>query len=199
MNKIVQVKGKPILVKGNDIDTDEIIPARFMRTVTFDDLGKFAFYDVRFDENKKEKEHSFNDPKYQGASVLVVNKNFGCGSSREHAPQALMRWGIKAIIGESFAEIFAGTCQMLGIPCIIVSEKIIEKLQESASKSDSEFVVDIENKKIIFNGEFVPIEIPEARRKSLLDGSWDTLGILVSALDKTKEKVSKIPYLNDFK
>ncbi len=200
MNEIIQIAGKGIAVKGNDIDTDRIIPARFMRTITFDDLGKYVFYDVRFDENKKEKEHSFNDPKHKGAAVLVVNKNFGSGSSREHAPQALIRWGIKAIVGESFAEIFAGNCQMLGVPCVTAKEEDVAILQNFVEEDpDAMINVNVSQKKVSFGDTFVNVSLSDERHKSLIGGSWDTLGMLVNALDKTKEKIPKIPYLNDFK
>ena len=194
----LRVEGKAIPVRGNDIDTDEIIPARFMRTITFDNLGKFAFYDVRFDSNESKKKHSFNESKYEGANILLVNKNFGCGSSREHAPQALMRYGIKAIIGESFAEIFAGNCQMLGIPCVTTTKENIEKLQNRSEKNAEEkFVLNLENSEVSFKEEKIKINISEERRKSLLDGSWDTLGLLLSNLEKTKEKAKELPYLDN--
>ena len=119
-----QVRGRPILLRGNDIDTDRIIPARFMKAITFDGLGQYAFYDVRFDAEGRETGHVMDDPRFQakGPRVAVVNKNFGCGSSREHAPQALLRWGIKALIGESFADIFFGNCVALGMPCVTADE-----------------------------------------------------------------------------
>jgi len=196
VNKILKIKGKAIPVRGNDIDTDEIIPARYMRTITFDTLGKFAFYDVRFNSIGQPKKHSFNEDKYQGANILLVNKNFGCGSSREHAPQALMRYGINAIIGESFAEIFAGNCQMLGIPCITTTKENIEKLQNYSEKNAEEkFMLNIENSEVSFGEEKIKINISEERRKSLIDGSWDTLGLLINNLKKTKEKAKELPYL----
>ncbi len=116
MSKINQIEGKAVPVEGNDIDTDRIIPARYLKEITFTNMGKYPFYDERFDAEGKPKGHPFDLPQFQGAHLLFVNQNFGCGSSREHAPQALMRWGVRAVVGESFAEIFAGNCTMLGIP-----------------------------------------------------------------------------------
>ena len=196
MREIKKIQGKAIPVRGNDIDTDEIIPARYMRTITFDALGGFAFYDARFSAQGP-KEHPFNEPKHEGSSILIVNKNFGCGSSREHAPQALMRYGIKAIIGESFAEIFAGNCQMLGIPCVTTTKENIEKLQNYSEKNAEEkFVLTLENTEVSFAEEKMKVNISEERRKSLIDGSWDTLGLLINNLEKTKEKAKELPYLN---
>ena len=200
MSEIIQVAGKGISVIGNDIDTDRIIPARYMKTITFDDLGKYVFYDERFDENKNKKTHSFNDPKHKDASILIVNKNFGSGSSREHAPQALMHWGIKALIGESFAEIFSGNCQLIGVVCVIASKNNIDSLQSFVEKeSDVLININVNQKKVSFGDTSFEIDILESRRKNLLNGTWDMLGLLVDSLDKTKEKTSEIPYLNEFK
>jgi len=130
-----QITGRGIPVSGNDIDTDRIIPARFLKAVTFEGMGEHAFEDAR----KQNPEHPFNSPAYQGASVLVVGQNFGCGSSREHAPQALMRWGIRAIVGGSFGEIFFGNCVMLGIPCLVASQADLEWLQKAISRDPKTF------------------------------------------------------------
>ncbi|PSQ55295.1 3-isopropylmalate dehydratase small subunit [Halobacteriales archaeon SW_12_67_38] len=127
---VEQVSGTGVPIRGNDIDTDQIIPARFMKVVTFDGLGQFAFFDQRFDDDDQPKEHPMNEERFRDASVMVVNANFGCGSSREHAPQALKRWGIDALIGESFAEIFAGNCLALGIPTVTADAERIADLQE---------------------------------------------------------------------
>lgn len=200
MNKIVQVAGKGIPVKGNDIDTDRIIPARFMKTITFNGLGKYAFYDARFDSKGKELNHPFNYSKFEGASVLVVNKNFGCGSSREHAPQALAKFGIKAIVGESFAEIFAGNCQMIGIVCVTAGKSDVDSLQKFIEQEQGAMInVNINQKKVSFGDTSIPINIPESWRITLVEGTWDTLGLLVDSLDKTKQLSEKIPYLNGFK
>src|ERR1700745_2689343 len=129
--KITQVSGTAVAIRGNDIDTDRIIPARYLKEVTFARMGSYPFFDERFDAEGKQKPHPLNDVKHKGASILFVNKNFGCGSSREHAPQALYRFGIQAIVGESFAAIFAGNCTIMGVPTVTVSAKEIEQLMKS--------------------------------------------------------------------
>ena len=156
VTKISKISGTAVPVRGNDIDTDRIIPARYLKEVTFARMGEYPFYDERFDAQGKSKPHPFNDPKYQGASILFVNKNFGCGSSREHAPQALYRFGIKAIVGESFAAIFAGNCVMLGFPAVTVGEREIEELIRSAeSDPQIKFALDIEAKKLSYGTKSV--------------------------------------------
>lgn len=197
--KIVLIEGKAVPVRGNDIDTDRIIPARFMKTVTFEGLGKFAFYDERFDDKGNKKNHSFNEEKFSNASILLVNKNFGCGSSREHAPQAIMRYGIKAIIGESFAEIFAGNCTMLGIPTLRVSEKDINELMTAVEENPKTFIkIDLIEKKISFNGKFLSFEIPENARKNFIEGTWDTVAQLLSKKNEIEQIAKTLPYLKGF-
>ena len=132
MSKIIHITGRAVPVIGNDIDTDRIIPARYLKEITFSRMGQYPFYDERFTADGKMKDHPFNKPQYDGASILVANANFGCGSSREHAPQALGRWGIKAIVAESFGEIFAGNCAMLGIPALAASKSDVAALQKLA-------------------------------------------------------------------
>ena len=150
MNKITQIEGKAVVVEGNDIDTDRIIPARYLKEITFTNMGKYPFYDERFDAEGKPKGHPFDLPQFQGANILFVNQNFGCGSSREHAPQSLMRWGVRAIVGESFAEIFAGNCTMLGIPTATVSQAEMQKLQALVKeKPQTKFLLDLEKKSLL--------------------------------------------------
>ena len=199
VSKIIQVAGTAIPVRGNDIDTDQIIPARYMRTVTFEGLGKHAFNDLRFDDKGNKKGHVFNEEKYKGAAIMIVNKNFGCGSSREHAPQALKDWGIKAIVGESFAEIFAGNCEMNGMPTVILEGENVKMLQEMTEKNPKEMLnINFEEMKITFNDIEVPFTIPESTRRNFLEGTWDTTGQLVSGLDETRLLAKKLPYLNKF-
>jgi 3-isopropylmalate/(R)-2-methylmalate dehydratase small subunit len=189
--------GKGIPVPGNDIDTDRIIPARFMKGITFDGLGDYAFYDVRFRDDGTPKDHPFNDPRYTGAAILVAGKNFGCGSSREHAPQALMRWGIKAVIAESFAEIFRGNCTSLGIPAVTVPEADAANLMKAAESGIS-FTVDLDRRVVTCTsggGELtVPCDIPDSARNSLVEGSWDTTAELLKNRDAILKKGGDLPY-----
>jgi 3-isopropylmalate/(R)-2-methylmalate dehydratase small subunit len=199
-SKITRVAGRAIVVRGNDIDTDRIIPARYLKEATFARMGDYPFFDERFDAAGKLKPHPFNDPKYKGASVLFVNKNFGCGSSREHAPQALYRFGIHAVVGESFAAIFAGNCVMIGMPTVTVGEHEIEALMRlSESRPETSFALDIEAKKLTYDGKSIPVDMPETYRKALVDGSWDSTGMLRANLDKVRATAAKLPYMSDFK
>ncbi|HEY1370873.1 MAG TPA: 3-isopropylmalate dehydratase small subunit [Candidatus Binatia bacterium] len=199
-SKITNVAGSAIVVRGNDIDTDRIIPARYLKEPTFSRMGDYPFFDERFDAAGKPKPHPFNDSKFQGASVLFVNKNFGCGSSREHAPQALYRFGIHAVVGESFAAIFAGNCVMIGMPTVTVGEREIQELMGLAdSKPETSFALDIQAKKLSYGGKSIPVDMPETYRKALVDGSWDSTGMLRANLDKVKATAAKLPYMSDFR
>ena len=199
MQKIIQIKGKGIVVKGNDIDTDRIIPARFMKEITFANMGNYAFYDARFDENGDMKTHPFNDERFKGASILVVNKNFGCGSSREHAPQSLMRYGIKAIIGESFADIFAGNCRMIGLATATLGLEDIRKLMDFIDHHPGENItVDLQKKEIIYDHSKVNLSISDALRQSFIEGTWDSTSVLLEAKEEIKKTMSRLPYLNNF-
>lgn len=196
--KIQAVTGTGVPVKGNDIDTDRIIPARYLKEITFSNMGKYPFFDERFDNEGKSKGHPFDDARYQGASVLLVNQNFGCGSSREHAPQSLMRWGVKAIVGESFAEIFAGNCNMLGIPVVTVAPAEAAKLQNLVAGSPkTKLTVDLVKKQVVVEGgEAVPFQMPEPKRQSLLTGTWDSTGLLLANAAKTADIAKKLPYVS---
>ena len=192
---IQEVEGRAIPIRGNDIDTDRIIPARYLRAITFDGLGEHAFEDDR----KSNPDHPFDDPRYQGASILVANGNFGCGSSREHAPQALMRWGICAIIGESFAEIFLGNCTAMGMPCLTASTTDIAKIQDAAeSDPQREMTVDLKEKKLTYGDIEVDLQIAEGNRLQLIEGAWDATGMLLEGRGAVREIANKLPYVTGF-
>lgn len=195
-DQVTEVTGTAIPVQGNDIDTDQIIPARFMKVISFDGLGEFAFFDLRFDEHDNPQDHPFNDERFQDASILVVNSNFGCGSSREHAPQALMRWGIDAIVGESFAEIFAGNCLALGIPTVTADEGTVTALQDLIDdKPDTEFTVDVEAETVSYDGETIDVSVDDAQRKALVDGVWDTTALMQAYQETAKAVADELPYI----
>jgi 3-isopropylmalate/(R)-2-methylmalate dehydratase small subunit len=193
---ITQVTGRGVPLLLDDIDTDRIIPARYLRCVTFDGLGEHAFEDDR----QQDPQHPFNDARYQGASVLVAGRNFGCGSSREHAPQALIRWGIQAIIGESFAEIFFGNCTALGVPCVCASRGDLEKLAaEIGAKPQAMVAVDLGALVVTCGAITFPVTMPDSARSSLTSGNWDFLGQLLDGAAAVKQAAGKIPYLSGFK
>lgn len=197
--KRTQITGKAIPVRGNDIDTDRIIPARYLKCVVFDGLGEHAFEDDRRQLKQSGEVHALDKPEFADATVMLVNKNFGCGSSREHAPQAIMRWGkgVKAIVGESFAEIFFGNCVALGVPCVVVSEADIQKLMDAVEADPSiEVTVDVENKKVTAGNIVVPFEMPEGVRQQFVEGKWDTTAELIAAGDQVAATASNLPYFN---
>jgi len=198
--KIIQVVGRAIAVRGNDIDTDRIIPARYLKEITFTRMGEYPFFDERFDSSGKPKLHPFNDPRFKGASILFVNKNFGCGSSREHAPQALYRFGIKAIVGESFAAIFAGNCVMMGLPAVTVSSAEIEELMQSSEKNpQTVYAIDLVTKTLSYGERRMSIDLPESSRNALVTGSWDSTSLLRGNLDKVREAAGRLPYIAGFR
>ncbi len=199
MTKVTQVSGTAVSVRGNDIDTDRIIPARYLKEITFARMGEYPFYDERFDSEGKQKPHPLNDPKYKGASILFVNKNFGCGSSREHAPQALFRFGISAIVGESFAAIFAGNCIMMGVPTITVTSGEIEELMKSVENApQTPYKVDLEAKTLSYGERQIRFELQDSNQRALLSGFWDSTSILRANLDKVKHTAAKLPYMTNF-
>jgi 3-isopropylmalate/(R)-2-methylmalate dehydratase small subunit len=191
------VSGTGVPIRGNDIDTDQIIPARFMKVVTFDGLGQFAFFDQRFDDDDTQKEHPMNEERFKDASVMVVNSNFGCGSSREHAPQALMRWGIDALVGESFAEIFAGNCLALGIPTVTADSETVTALQAWVDEHpDGTIDVDVEAETVTYGDQTVDVTVDDAQRKALVDGVWDTTALMESNAQAVREKAESLPYVS---
>ena len=193
VSEVKTLSGRGIPLRGNDIDTDRIIPARFLRCVTFDGLGEQVFAD---DRAHSQGPHPFDQPHYQGAIILVVNGNFGCGSSREHAPQALAKWGIQAIVGESFAEIFFGNCVAMGIPCVTAEPATVNLLQDILTDNpDSELTVDLESCELIFGDFTAPITIGDGHRMMLTTGTWDACGQLVAQADAIRSTASRLPYV----
>jgi 3-isopropylmalate/(R)-2-methylmalate dehydratase small subunit len=191
--KINHITGTGVYVPGSDIDTDRIIPARFMKCVTFDGLGEFAFYDARFDKDGKSTGHPLDNPRFQGASVLLSGVNFGCGSSREHAPQALSKFGIKAIIAESFAEIFFGNCTTLGLPCVVAASDDIKALAAAVEADPKlEIRVDVEKQRVFFGEKNFTVHIPDAARDALISGKWDAIGELLEAKDAVAAKMKEM-------
>lgn len=199
---ITSVAGRPIPLRGNEIDTDQIIPARFMTAVTFDGMGQHAFQDLRFDPTDgKRLNHPMNDPRFEakGPRVAIVNKNFGCGSSREHAPQALWRWGVHAIVGESFADIFFNNCVSMGIPCVQASEADVHTLMTAVEEDPAhDLSIDLETMTAAFNGHEYSIRTHDGARHRLRTGTWDATGILVDALDDVKKTAANLPYTQGF-
>ena len=211
--RILSITSRAIPVRGDDIDTDRIIPARFLRCVTFDGLGEYAFQDERFDENGREKVHPFNDRRYRGAEILVVNRNFGCGSSREHAPQALARWGIRALLGISFADIFAGNCTAIGLPVLTAGEADIRALQDRLEKESAlQITVSLEDLRCQVRQtpaqggsrhqaepilDF-PISMNESQRQKFLAGTWDSLATLLQQEGAISTVEGRLPYLKGF-
>jgi 3-isopropylmalate/(R)-2-methylmalate dehydratase small subunit len=191
--KVTQVAGTAVYVPGQDIDTDRIIPARFMKCVTFDGLGEYAFYDVRKNADGSDKTHPLNDARFKGANILLSGANFGCGSSREHAPQALYRFGFRAVIAESFAEIFFGNCTTLGIPCVTASSQDIQVLANEIERNPKlEVTVDLVAQKVFFEDEEMPISVLSTAREALTSGQWDPIAALLENKEKVDQKIHEL-------
>lgn len=194
--KITQVVGRAVPVPGNDIDTDRIIPARFMKCVSFDGLGDFLFYDVRKAPDGSLRQHPLNDARFQGATILVSGLNFGCGSSREHAPQAIQKYGFKAIIAENFAEIFFGNCTTLGIPCLSATGEDIKALVSAIEANPSlEVVVDVAAQQVRFGGKVISAKLRDSARDALVNGRWDAIGELLEGVPAARETAKRLPYI----
>ncbi|MCP9927372.1 3-isopropylmalate dehydratase small subunit 2 [Cyanobium sp. CH-040] len=195
-------RGRGLPLPGADIDTDRIIPARFLKCVTFENLATGVFAD---DRSERSGDHPFDRDEHQGASVLVVNRNFGCGSSREHAPQALMRWGIRALVGESFAEIFFGNCLALGLPCLTADPAHVAELQEAiAVDPGAELLVDLEAMEVVLESEFAgdnrwPVTLDPGPRRMLLTGHWDGTSQLLAHDAELSATAAVLPYLSGFR
>jgi len=196
---IDKVVGSGVPVRGNDIDTDRIIPSRFLKCVTFDGLGDHAFEDDIAAVEKQNKVHAFRNPAYKSGKILVSNSNFGCGSSREHAPQALLRWGIAAIIAESYSEIFFGNCVSLGIPCVRVdhptSEKILAWIEANPS---ADLELSVEQRTLKLGSDVISLDIADGPRGQFLDGSWNARAGLLVNLAKVAQVASNLPYMQKY-
>ena len=192
IGKISQITGKCISLIGNDIDTDRIIPARFLKCINFDALGKSVFED---DRKTLKGKHPLDLEVNKNASILIVNSNFGCGSSREHAPQALMRWGIKAIIGESFAEIFYSNCIAIGIPCFTLPKKSIQDIQKYIENKSLFLEIDLKNSSAKSKDLNFILEIKESSRKMFLSGEWDATATLLENEKLVERKSKELPYI----
>ena len=192
---VERVEGTGIPVRGDNIDTDRIIPARFLKAITFDGLGDHLFEDDR----AATSEHPFSNPVYQRAQVLLVNENFGSGSSREHAPQALKRWGIEACVGESFSEIFSGNSLAIGLACVTVTHEEIDRLMAAVERTPSmRLVLSLRDRTLEAAGRQVPVDIEDSARDALLTGTWDATGMLVDDFDVVRGVASRIPYIRGF-
>ncbi|MFT5466741.1 MAG: 3-isopropylmalate/(R)-2-methylmalate dehydratase small subunit [Verrucomicrobiales bacterium] len=194
LEKITKASGTAVHVPGSDIDTDRIIPARFMKCVTFDGLGDYLFYDVRNTEDGTPKPHPINDR--PNAPILISGMNFGCGSSREHAPQALYRHGIRAVIAGSFAEIFFGNCTTLGIPCAAAAEEDLAKLAAAVDADPAlEVSIDVDARRVKFGDESITVHIPDGAREGLIEGKWDPIAELIEGKDEVAKTATKLPYM----
>jgi 3-isopropylmalate/(R)-2-methylmalate dehydratase small subunit len=194
--RVERVAGRACVLRGNDIDTDRIIPARYLRCVTFDGIGEHAFAD---DRAQAKGNHPLDDPRFAGAAILVVGRNFGCGSSREHAPQSLARFGFRAFVGASFAEIFAGNCTALGLPCVTLAEPDLAKLMDAVELDPAqEVVVDLAKRSVSSRAGTLAAALPEGVRQQLLEGTWNATAVLLEAGDAIERAAARLPYLRGF-
>lgn len=194
---IQQITGKGVFVPGDDIDTDRIIPARFMKCITFDGLGEYLFHDVKKTESGEDKAHNLNDPRFSEASIIVTGNNFGCGSSREHAPQSIFRAGYRAVIAGSFAEIFFGNSTNLGIICACASESDRQTLSDAIEDNpNTEITIDLKNEQIRFDGKSIPFEIKSGARESLLNGTYDPLDELLEGVEEVDTVAQTLAYMH---
>jgi 3-isopropylmalate/(R)-2-methylmalate dehydratase small subunit len=194
MTRITEASGRGLPLRGNDIDTDRIIPARYLRSITFEGMERHLFEDDR-----KSVSHPLDDARFAGASILIVNSNFGCGSSREHAPQAILRWGIKAIVGESFAEIFFGNSMMIGMPCVTASSADVKALQDLVER-DPAVQIHLDLVPGICDvGTFrCTVSLPANVRDAFATGAWDTTGLLLDRYEEVNDKAASLPYVAGF-
>jgi 3-isopropylmalate/(R)-2-methylmalate dehydratase small subunit len=196
LEKITQVGGRGVYVPGDDLDTDRIIPARFMKCITFDGLGEFTFYDARAFAKAEGHTHPLDDQRFTGASILFSGSNFGCGSSREHAPQALYRFGIRAIIAESFAEIFFGNSITLGMPCVVMSSEDIRSVAKLIESDPAAILtLDLTEKKLSIADMDFPLTIAVHAHEALVTGKWDAIADLLEGLDDVRTRAATLPYM----
>ena len=192
---ISHVVGRGLPVRGDDIDTDRIMPARFLKAVSFEGLERHVFEDDR----AADPTHPFNEPRYRGAAILIVNRNFGCGSSREHAPQGLQRSGIRAIVGESFSEIFQGNAVMIGMPCFVADHASIERLQSAVERApDTGIDASVETGRVRAGAVEIEAALPPAARDAFLSGRWNPTTMLLDTFEAVGAVAANLPYLKGF-
>ncbi len=195
MQKVTQITGRAVNVPGDDVDTDRIIPARFMKCVTFDGLGEYLFHDVRFDEYGDRKEHNLNDPRFKGASIMICGSNFGCGSSREHAPQSICRAGFRGLVAGNFAEIFFGNSTSLGMPCVSASSADRDKIVAAVEANPQlEVTIDLVDLRVRFGEDSIPCEIREGARDSLVNGRFDPIDELLEGNEQVDAVAQRLTY-----
>jgi 3-isopropylmalate/(R)-2-methylmalate dehydratase small subunit len=195
-SKIIQITGPAIVLRGDEIDTDRIMPARFLKAITFEGIDAHVFEDDRKESAARGTLHSFDDPARRRASVLIVNANFGCGSSREHAPQGLLRRGIRAIVGESFGEIFFGNSTAIGLVCVTASKGDVQRLMAIADQSASApFDVNLETRQVVTGGTTIEVSIPNTARQALVSGEWDATGLLLDRYEEVEKVGKSLPYV----
>jgi 3-isopropylmalate/(R)-2-methylmalate dehydratase small subunit len=194
-SSITHISGRCIPMRGNDLDTDRIMPARFLVSVSFDGLERHVFEDDR----KADPGHAFNNPRYTGASILVVNANFGCGSSREHAPQGLFRYGIRAIVGESYSEIFQGNAAVIGLPCFVADHDAISRLQDLVEKDPATTIsADVQSGAVTAGSLKIGASLPPALRDAFLSGQWNPTAMLLDRFDEVRAVAARLPYVRGF-
>jgi len=194
---VTRREGTGVVVRGDDIDTDRIIPARYMTAITFAGLEDHVFQDARFTVDGTPKDHPFNESRFAQAGILVVNKNFGCGSSREHAPQALARWGVRALVGESFAEIFFGNCTALGIPAVTASADDVGALMDAVELDPAgQISVDLDALTVTSRAGTAAVKMPEGAHRQLVEGRWDALATLCQAEAEIRALAARLPYVS---
>lgn len=194
--KITQVTGRGVQVAGNDIDTDRIIPARFLKCVTFDGLGAGLFADDRKAATAAGGTHSLDDPRFRGAAVLISGANFGCGSSREHAPQAIMKFGFRAVVAESYAEIFFGNATNLGLPCVSAAREDIQRVAAAVAANPAlELTVDLTAMQLRYGSAAIPLQMRDSARDALVNGRWDAVAELLEGLAAVQATSARLPYV----